>query len=644
MTAGLLLGGGGLLLAAALTGIVLNHGRKKVWQAVLWLIITAAICLICGSLPVFFGGPLDISLWGIAPGLDITFHFDHLASFFVIIISLISLCVAIYSLGYNHHLSSNERANLLSAFMSVFILSMVGVVASANTFSLLFFWEIMALSSFLLMMNDYQGVFTQRAGVYYFVLTQLSTVFLMLMTVVMYIQNGSFELSLDGAPSGIQSFVFILAFLTFGIKAGIIPLHKWLPYAHSASPSNVSALMSGVMLKVAVYGLVRFLTDILSPEIWWGVSILLLGMISALLGIIYAFKEHDLKMLLAFCSIENIGIIMMGIGLYVIFGCYGLDTMAMLALGAALFHSLNHAIFKSLLFMTAGSVVIAVGDRNIEKMGGLVKLMPYTSVIFLVGAVSISALPPFNGFMSELMLFESFFQSFSLAESSIKILLFSVLAILALTSALAAACFVKAFGEVFLAMPRSQEAASAKEVSKSMIIGPAILAVACLVLGLFTVPIFEMAGYSFDLPDMSLVGLVLVIFGVLVFGMVRLFSPRKSRRSETWACGYIRPTPRFEYTAAGFAEPLFQIFRLIYRTRHYNERSYEDNQQAIFKQGKSAIHTLKFFDEYIYLPIAGLFGRISRYVSRLQDVDLGSHILYSFMTVLMVILAARWLW
>ncbi|AGG08579.1 hydrogenase membrane subunit [Dehalococcoides mccartyi] len=644
MIAGLLLGGGFLLLAAALTGIVFNHGSKKVWQGVLWLVIAAALCLLIGSLQIFFGNPLDISLWSIASGLDIAFHLDRLASFFVIIISLISLCVAVYSLGYNNHISSNERANLLSAFMAVFILSMIGVVASANTFSLIFFWEIMALSSFFLMMNDYQEPFTQRAGVYYFVLTQLSTIFLMLMAVVMYIQNGSFALSLSGASSVIQSLVFVLAFLAFGIKAGIIPLHKWLPYAHSASPSNVSALMSGVMLKVAIYGLVRFLMDVLSPEMWWGVGILLLGMISALLGIIYAFKEHDLKMLLAFCSIENIGIILMGIGLYVIFGLYGLDTLAMLALGSALFHSLNHAIFKSLLFMTAGSVVIAVGDRNIEKMGGLVKLMPYTSVIFLVGAVSISALPPFNGFMSELMLFESFFQSFSLAESSIKILLFSVLAILALTSALAAACFVKAFGTVFLAMPRSQEAASAKEVSKSMIIGPAILAVACLVLGLFAVQIFSVAGYSFDLPDMSLVGLVLVIFGVLVFGMVRLFSPRKSRRSETWACGYVRPTPRFEYTASGFAEPLFQIFRLIYRTRHYNERSYEDNQQAIFKQGKSAIHTIKFFDEYIYLPVAGLFGRISRFISRLQDVDLGSHILYSFITVLLVILAARWLW
>jgi len=235
MTAGFWLGGGILLLFAALAGIVFNHGGKKVWQAVLWLIIAAAVCLICGSLRVFFGNPLDISLWSIAPGLDIAFYIDRLASFFILIISLVSLCVAIYSLGYNNHLSSNERANLLSAFMGIFIFSMAGVVVSANTFSLLFFWEIMALSSFFLMMNDYQAVFTQRAGVYYFVLTQLSTVFLMLMAVVMYIQNGSFELSLYGAPSGIQSLVFILAFLAFGIKAGIIPLHKWLPYAHSAS-------------------------------------------------------------------------------------------------------------------------------------------------------------------------------------------------------------------------------------------------------------------------------------------------------------------------------------------------------------------------------------------------------------------------
>ena len=300
-------------------------------------------------------------------------------------------------------------------------------------------------------------------------------------------------------------------FIGFGIKAGIIPFHKWLPYAHPASPSNISALMSGVMIKVAIYGLLRFVL-LMPMELWWGILILVVGTTSAILGVIYALKEHDIKRLLAYHSIENIGIILIGIGLYVIFALSGLQAIATLALIGALFHTLNHAIFKSLLFMTSGSVINSTETRNIEDMGGLIKRMPYTALLFLIGAVSISALPPFNGFVSELMIFQAFFQSSLLANPALEMLLITSLAIFALTSALAAACFVKAFGITFLALPRSEGAKKAKEAPKLMLIGPALLAIFCVVLGVFSFQIFGAFGFSFPIPNMLLVGPLLACF------------------------------------------------------------------------------------------------------------------------------------
>ena len=326
-------------------------------------------------------------------------------------------------------------------------------------------------------------------------MTQMSTVFLMFAFLTLYALTGSFEIQSAGTLSApLSAVIFLAIFIGFSVKAGVMPFHKWLPYAHSASPSNISALMSGVMLKVAVYGIIRYLLFVLSPVSWWGVVILVFGTFSALMGVIYALKEHDIKKLLAYHSIENIGIILIGIGLYVIFHSEGFDSLATLSLLAAIFHSLNHALFKSLLFLAAGSVVEATGTRNIEKMGGLLKTMPYTGILFLVGSVAISALPPFNGFVSELMLFQAYLQSFILTNAFMKVLMFAGLSIFALTSALAAACFVKAFGIIFLAAPRSEEARNAREVSPFMIAGGVILAVFCALLGIFSYRIFNSLG------------------------------------------------------------------------------------------------------------------------------------------------------
>jgi formate hydrogenlyase subunit 3/multisubunit Na+/H+ antiporter MnhD subunit len=445
-----------------------------------------------------------------------------------------------------------------------------------------------------------------------------------------------------GVSQLLKAFIFLSLFVGFGIKAGVMPFHKWLPYAHSASPSNISALMSGVMIKVAIYGLVRYLVFVLTPDRWWGVMILIFGTFSALLGVIYALKEHDIKKLLAYHSIENIGIILTGIGLYLIFQSYGFTDLAILALIGSLFHTLNHALFKSLLFLTTGAVVNETGTRNIEKMGGLLKVMPYTGILFLIGSVSIAALPPFNGFVSELMIFQAFLQSFIISNPFLKILLFLGLSLFALTSALAAACFVKAFGVIFLATPRSEEARKAREVSWYMIAGPAVIAVLCILLGIFSFQIFSSLGFTLPIPNMMIIGLTLVITLGVVWLVRRLFSNRTKRTSETWGCGITSQNSKMEYTASGFSEPILKIFRPIYRTQEKAERTYNDEGKSIFKDAKAEIQTFKLFEERIYLPIVHFVQRFSTYISDLHDVDLDTYILYSFAAVVILILAIGW--
>jgi len=439
----------------------------------------------------------------------------------------------------------------------------------------------------------------------------------------------------------ITSVAFVFLFLGFGIKAGIIPFHKWLPYAHPASPSNISALMSGVMIKVAVYGLIRFLL-LLPMQTWWGILILAAGTVSAVLGVIYALKEHDIKRLLAYHSIENIGIILIGVGLYVVFSLAGLPVIAFLALAGALFHTLNHAIFKSLLFMTSGSIVNATGTRNIEEMGGLIKRMPKTALLFLIGAVSISALPPFNGFVSELMIFQAFFQSTALANPFLEVILISSLAVFALTSALAAACFVKAFGITFLALPRSKEAKEAKESPKLMILGPAILAMLCVALGVLSLQLFSVLGFSFPLPNMLFIGVLLSGFYLFTFAALREVASRRERIAETWGCGFPTQTSKMEYTASGFSEPIVTILKSIFRTQKKSERNFYDDRDVIFKDGKAEIHLMNFFEERLYMPVANFVRKVALKVNNIQRGDVDLHVAYAFVTIVVFLLIIWW--
>jgi formate hydrogenlyase subunit 3/multisubunit Na+/H+ antiporter MnhD subunit len=624
--------------------IAASQDRRYVRTISLSCIIIASILLGSISLIILLSGESVLfTLYQPLPLFSLSFVIDRLASFFLLIIAVASACVALYFTEYIEHMEGKSRRNLLCGCTNLFILAMILIVTSANTLSFFLFWELMAASSFLLVTYEYTCDETRKAGIFYFILTQLSSLFVLLGIIILYVLTGSFAISpLSAASIPLVTIAFLALFAGFSIKAGIIPFHKWLPYAHPASPSPISALMSAVMLKIAVYGLVRFLLDVFTPDIWWGFLILAAGTISAVLGIIYALKEHDIKGMLAYSSIENIGIIFMGIGLSVIFTAINLPQLATLSLLGALFHSLNHAMFKSLLFLTAGSVVSATHTRDIEHMGGLASRMPVTSALFFVGAVSIAALPPLNGFASELLIFITFFTSVAEVVPLYKVLLFICLALFALTSALSSACFVKAFGSIFLALPRSSESAAAREVPPAMLIGPGILAAACIFLGVCALQIFAMVGFTVPLPDMLLVSLLLIGMAVLTYAVLYFTASREVRVSETWGCGTLSQQASAEYSGHGFSEPLDIIFSAIYRTRTTNERTFFDQKNCLFKEGYGEIRLLKVFEEYLYRPIAQQSLHIANCVSRFQNGCLDTYLLYVFITVIALIVFLGW--
>ncbi|MBI5180262.1 MAG: hydrogenase 4 subunit B, partial [Nitrospirae bacterium] len=412
-------------------------------------------------------------IWGVGAGLvesatvsmgipDLPFHLrlDPLSGFFVTVIGLLSFFVSIYSLGYVKGFLGHRSVTHLAVFYCLFITGMFLVVLSDDALSFLISWELMAASSYFLVMFEDEHTENRRAAFLYLVVAHVGAIAILLSFGILAGLTTGFK-GFDGYtfdamrqaeyPAGWATAAFLLAFFGFAAKAGVIPLHIWLPEAHPVAPSNVSALMSGVMLKTAIYGIVRVSFDLIGvSEWWWGAIVLIFGLISAVLGVLYALMQHDLKRLLAYSSVENIGIILIGIGLAMIFTYFEMPQLAALALIAGLYHTLNHAMFKGLLFMGAGAVLHATKERNMEKMGGLIHKMPWTAALFLIGCISISALPPFNGFISEWFTFQAFLLTPSLSSHLLNLLIPLGAAILALAAALAAACFVKAFGITFL--------------------------------------------------------------------------------------------------------------------------------------------------------------------------------------------------
>ena len=618
--------------------------------------------------------PLTLSLPSTLPLLTFAIRLDPLAAFFVLTISLVGLSASSYALGYVTEFYGLTSIAVLGSLFNGFLLSMTLVVIADNGFFFLIVWELMSLLSYFLVVTEHEKADVRYAGLFYLIMTHVGTAFIIVAFLIFFQGAGSFSFEAfrhpeQPLPDGMRTLAFLMALIGFGTKAGIVPLHVWLPYAHPAAPSHISALMSGVMIKTAIYALIRVYFDFLGGQFpwWWGFVVLLVGATSALLGVMYALMEHDLKRLLAFHSVENIGIILLGIGAGMIFQSYGLMELAALGLLAGLYHTINHAMFKALLFLGAGSLLYATHTRNMEEYGGLLRRMPWTGIFFLIGAVSISALPPTNGFVSEWLVFQSLFLSFQLPTVFLKLMLPIAAAILALTSVLALACFAKAFGISFLALPRSAHARHAQEVPVPMRIGMALLAMVCIVLGLapmVVVPLLDrivtpFAGVSIEGKVLALDGwalapanvefsslstpalaLLLVALSMLGLGLVVAFGGLvKKRHYKTWGCG-INLAPRMEYTATGFVQPIKRVFSTIYQPTVKLETEFLEESRYFAKRRRFEFHIEPIFQKYLYDPLVAFFATMADRLRVIQAGSLHLYLTYIFVTLIALLLLA----
>ena len=630
--------------------------------------------ILLGVTGLFAPEPWTASVQSTIPFLSFAVRLDSLASFFVLTISLVGLAASIYAFGYVTEFYGRASIAVLGALFNGFLLSMTLVVIADNGFFFLIVWELMSLLSYFLVVTEHEKAEVRYAGLFYLIMTHVGTAFIILAFLIFFQGGGSFSFEAfrhpeQPLPEGMRTLVFLMALIGFGTKAGIVPLHVWLPYAHPAAPSHISALMSGVMIKTAIYALVRVYFDFLGGQFpwWWGFVVLVIGAVSALLGVMYALMEHDLKSLLAYHSVENIGIILLGLGAGMIFQTYGLTEFAALGLLAGLYHTINHAMFKALLFLGAGSLLYATHTRNMEEYGGLLRRMPWTGVFFLIGSVSISALPPTNGFVSEWLVFQSLFLSFHIPTVLLKLMLPLAAAMLALTSVLALTCFVKAFGISFLALPRSSHARQAEEVPITMRIAMGMLAVVCVLLGLAPMVVVPMldrvvspfAGMSIEGKVLALDGwalapvnvefsslstpvlaLLLVVLSMLGLGLVVVFGGLvKKRYYKTWGCG-INLTPRMEYTATGFVQPIKRVFSTLYQPTVKLETELLEESRYFAKRRRFEFHIEPVFQKYLYDPVVAFFIGMAERLRVIQAGNLHLYLAYIFVTLIVLLLFA----
>ncbi len=605
------------------------------------------------------------------------FLIDGIAAFFLLLIGLVSLSVSIYSLGYVKEYIENKHVTVFGFFFNTFILSMILLVSSNDVFSFIVFWELMSLTSFFLVIYNHENDSNLKSGIIYLIMTNLGTALILASFLLLSSQTGnfsfeSFRLSSDSFSAYVKNIVFILAFIGFGTKAGIVPLHVWLPYAHPSAPSNVSALMSAIMIKTAIYGLIRFIYDFSGVGsgvtdnhefVWWGFLFVTIGAVSSVVGVLYSVVEKDIKRALAYSSIENIGIIFIGLGLSIVFLSFDLIYLSALAMLAAMYHLLNHAIFKSLLFMGAGAVIFRTHTANMEKLGGLVKRMPWTSLFFLVGVLSISGLPFFNGFVSEYLMMLSFISSYRIPDILIAISVGFASAAFALTLGIVLATFVKIFGISFLSKPRTEIIYRIKEVPPTMLAGMGIVALICIILGLIPFigismithafnlqlppnqtlfsfePILSEFGASNNLSGLSLPIVLMIFISILVatLGFLYVVGGRtKQRISETWGCGFGYFTERMQYTSSSLSQPILHVFRNFYRpSLAIQSFLYLSSNPYMKESVKIQISNKNIFEDFIYGPI---ISNVFKAYERMKKFQTGKINLYLLNVLVIIIL------
>jgi len=674
------LGAAGLLLMAV--GFVGGGAVAAVWPTDRG----ARAVTLAGAIAGCFGG-LIAAVFSMATGRPAAAHLpqlvssaggivlglDRLGALFLALVSTTGLLAAIYGASYTKEYEGRHSLGMFGLMFNGFLLGMSLVTCAANVFTFLLAWELMAVTSYFLVMTESDSPETRQAGLWYAAMAHFALVLLLPMFLLMAPDPNAttfadLRLGARILPDVARDGVFLLALVAFGSKAGVVPLHVWLPRAHPEAPSHVSALMSGVMIKLGVYGLLRVLVDFLGAgPAWWGGLVLLAGSVSALAGVLYALTENDLKRLLAYSSVENVGVILLGIGAGLILQSYGLPALALVGFGAALLHTVNHACFKALLFLAAGSVVQQTHTRSMEQLGGLIKGMPYTSAVFLVGSAAAAALPPLNGFASGWMIFQALLSGAQTPQPGAAIGTPLAVGVLALTSGLAAACFVKAFGITFLAMPRSDRTTGATDGHWSARAVMIVLAGGCVVLGL-SAPLAIGAMYrTIDavspivgpvaagvnarvwlaapsgLARVSPVLLALLLTSIVVVVASTLRNRGLSLRyADTWGCGRIHQTSRMEYTSSAFAEPLRRIFSELYRPTQDLSISVHPESQYFVRSITYTSHIVPWFEKALYDPLTGAIKKLATWILRLQAGSVHLYLLYVSMALVAALVAAWW--
>ena len=596
------------------------------------------------------------------PDLPVHLRMDSLSGFFLLLLGAASGGISIFAAGYFRENPSGSPAVLCLQYHT-FIAAMAVVLIADDAYSFMLAWETMALASYFLVMTDHRVPEIRRAGFLYLVVAHVGAIALLLCFGIL--QSGRGDYTFGNMRSlmvgdGWASAVFFLALFGFGAKAGLLPMHIWLPEAHPAAPSPVSALMSGVMLKTAIYGLLRVSFDLLHVQFWWwGVFALTLGLLSALYGVIFATVQTDMKRLLAYSSIENIGIIVAGIGLMILFKANGKTLLAAIALTAILYHALNHAFYKSLLFLATGAVHQATHERNLSKLGGLIHRMPWVAWLALVGALSLAGLPPLNGFVSEWLLLQAFLFTPSLPQSFINMLVPLAAAALVLVAALGAYVMVKFYGVVFLGQPRETQIADAHDATLLERLGLAWFATGCVLLGLFPVNVIRML----DAVDRMLIGstvgraggdwwllapvnadrssyspvivlLVIVAIVLLTIQVVHRYYHGRVRTGPPWDCGFPLQTARMQDTAEGFGQPIRQVFEPFFSM----ERTLPAPSDS---EPRYAVKVHDYLWRGFYLPVAAAVEWIARMVGWLQRGRISVYLTFSFVTLLALLAFVR---
>lgn len=650
------------------------------WQKICNLIsniicIAASVFGVISSMMILLSenSQIDIHLLESSfPFISADLRIDNLSAFFLLSMSILVGCVSIYSIGYVSHYIGKRNVGLLNFLYSTFILSMVFVMTASTTVFFFIAWEAMSILSYFLVIFESDQEENLRAGTLYVIMMHVGAALLLIGFMTAFSYTKSFDIYSSSAtmPEHTKDLLFILFIIGFGIKAGAIPFHIWLPHAHPAAPSNASALMSGIMIKTAIYGILRFIFDFLGVRhIWWGAIILVIGIVTAVIGVAYAFTEKNIKRLLAYSSIENVGIIFIGLGSGFIAYANGKLMISALAITASLLHSFNHTLFKGALFLGAGSIQYSTHTKNMEKLGGLIKKMPVTSLFILGGALSVSALIPFNGFISEWLTYQSLFATVSIGQAGLNILTILAVAALAISGALAVASFVKFFGISFLGLPRSSQASHAKEVPGVMNVGIGILVSLCLFIGLFPILILIVidkviinlmgtslisqlkggllvAFYPIDISGNTISPLVMLIIitGVILIALflIRVIGGKYiERKYGTWDCGFEALNSRMQYSATGFSKPINIAFKLLFRPSRkikVTGKNTEYHPESI----EYATSSESIFEKYIYNLAFGKIQNIAKKIKyRVQTGNIRNYLLYIFVAILVLMLYNR---